>query len=525
MTTFALLSGMLFVPGQAASDVYGVPQRDIEIPINFEEGRRNEIRELLLYVSKNQGESWEIADRKMPNQTVFKYLALEDGVYWFSMMIIDKKGQKDPADINSTPPGMKVLIDTKLPVVNIKSAERTGDDVTVTWDVQEAHPNLSTMKLEYKGSDGKWYRSEIQPVIAGSARIPRGVQMGVTQVRLEVADLAKNRGEGIKDVVDGTPLVNPVVSKSDTSSGTGSNNSTTLSPVSNNSLVPALPSVNPSDTGVKTPTVIAESNNKVPPPTPDLKETKNEVPPPLAVVERTLPEAQPIAVSRFTIGFTSDQTGPSGVSKAQLWVTRDDGKTWKMWKEYDRADSEITADLDVKGNSQVEGIYGFKIVLVSGAGLSKGEPKGGDLPDMRVDLDLSAPEIQMYEPLPDPKEKDTLVLRWKAFDRNMSSNPITLEWSERKDGPWHPIAGTDSKEAETNSPKRLANVGSHTWKLPNGIPARVFLKISARDTAGNIADAITPSTVLVDMSRPEAKIQGIIGTGSTTQSTSAKREK
>src|SRR5262249_23153181 len=151
-----------------------INQREIQIPINFDAERRKSISQLLLFSTKSQSETWELAVRETPDKDFFSFKAPEDGFYWFAMMSIDKQGNKEPKDINAEPPGLKVLIDTKPPVVTIRSAEKNGEDVVVSWNIQEAYPDWKTLKLEYKAPDGRWYRSEAQGVAAGSARIARG---------------------------------------------------------------------------------------------------------------------------------------------------------------------------------------------------------------------------------------------------------------------------------------------------------------------------------------------------------------
>jgi hypothetical protein len=135
---------------------------------------------------------------------------------------------------------------------------------------------------------------------------------------------------------------------------------------------------------------------------------------------------------------------------------------------------------------------------------------------MRVDVDLTPPVVKIYEPLPDPTQKDTLILRWQAVDRNLANDPITLEWAELQEGPWYPIVGTDgSTPLGSSAPmtaKRLPNSGQYSWRLPSSFPThRVYLRVSARDLAGNLAEAHTPHPILVDMNKPVAKIHGIIG--------------
>ena len=39
--------------------------------------------------------------------------------------------------------------------------------------------------------------------------------------------------------------------------------------------------------------------------------------------------------------------------------------------------------------------------------------------------------LEIYNPMPDPNQRDVLTIRWEAVDRNMAQDPITLEWSDQ----------------------------------------------------------------------------------------------
>jgi hypothetical protein len=178
----------------------------------------------------------------------------------------------------------------------------------------------------------------------------------------------------------------------------------------------------------------------------------------------------------------------------------------------DKPESPLVIDLAKNSNAQVEGVYGFKIVLQSGAGLARETPKGGDAPDLRVDVDIAPPIVKIYEPVPDATQKDTMILRWQAVDRNLANDPITLEWSDGPKGPWIPIAAVDALGSSPSMAKRLANSGSYAWKLPSNFPThKVYLKVTARDTAGNIAEATTAQPILVDLNKPSAVKLNIVG--------------
>jgi hypothetical protein len=74
---------------------------------------------------------------------------------------------------------------------------------------------------------------------------------------------------------------------------------------------------------------------------------------------------------------------------------------------------------------------------------------------------------------------------------------VTLEWAELPTGQWH-VIGTD-----------LPNSGKHVWRLPSQMPSQVYLRLSVRDQAGNIAVAATQKPVLIDLTPPEFRVLGV----------------
>ncbi|MDY3554351.1 hypothetical protein R5W24_003471 [Gemmata sp. JC717] len=230
--------------------------------------------------------------------------------------------------------------------------------------------------------------------------------------------------------------------------------------------------------------------------------------------------AQVISYPRFDLGFDLESRGPSGLSRVDLWVTRDEGRNWRKWSQHDNKEAKggsVRVSLDAAENPQLEGNYGFRLVPVSGAGLSEREPAPGDAPDMRVVLDVTPPQIDLFPPQSDPNALDTLVIQWRATDKNFGDDPITLEWSDAATGPWKPVAGAAADlpvvratAMDAPAPKRLANTGQYSWRVPAGVPARVYLKATARDAAGNVKEVVTREPILVDLTKPRAKINGIV---------------
>jgi hypothetical protein len=224
-----------------------------------------------------------------------------------------------------------------------------------------------------------------------------------------------------------------------------------------------------------------------------------------------MPRLQIINTRKVTLDYEA-KLGPSGLGSVELYLTRDDGQKWERLSLDPASVSPIAGDATttltpVRRSLTVElpgeGRFGFFLVVKSGAGLGKPGPREGDAPQMLVEVDETAPEANLYAPEPDPKQHDSLILRWSASDPNLAAKPITLEWAERPTGPWNKIGGGDL----SNTPSQ------YTWKLTSDVPPKVYLRLLVRDTAGNVAKAETAQPILVDLYEPEAQFIGLSGSG------------
>jgi hypothetical protein len=57
----------------------------------------------------------------------------------------------------------------------------------------------------------------------------------------------------------------------------------------------------------------------------------------------------------------------------------------------------------------------------------------------------------------------------------------------------------------------LPNTGRYLWQVPANVPPAVFLKLTVKDQAGNIAVAQTQDALLVDLNIPEFQVIGLQG--------------
>jgi hypothetical protein len=221
----------------------------------------------------------------------------------------------------------------------------------------------------------------------------------------------------------------------------------------------------------------------------------------------------------FDLSYEVESRGPSGLSRIDLWVTRDDGRTWMKWSQHDPRSPTLRVNLHLPSNPQLEGSYGFRVVPISGAGLSEREPVSGDAPELRVMVDITPPQVEIYPPVSDPQQPQTLLLQWKAIDKHWGANPIRLEWSDKPNGPWQPVVAGEVGEVQAvagssgpvSSGRWLPNTGSYAWRVPAGLPPRVYLKVTARDAAGNTREVVTRDPILVDLVKPKARLNGIVG--------------
>ncbi|HKB06151.1 MAG TPA: hypothetical protein VKD90_28405 [Gemmataceae bacterium] len=513
------LLGMLCTPGQVPADTTTWNTPTMKIPIDYNPGKRAEIKELLLYVSSDLGQTWQQYAVAVPERdTQFTFNAPADGVYWFNMVVVSKAGVRSPADVFKAQPALKVLFDTKKPVVTVTGAQRVGDDVTVSWKVTERNPDWSKFKLEYATDGATWTPVPTRPEADGSAQF-KVAAAGNLSVRVALTDLAGHSAEAMSPVAGTTVATKPTVDPGIRTIGTGGTDLTVPPPIAPTGPAPGVAPPPERAKDILLPSEPRGMDTGLPPPpgtpgapTIGIGESRSD---PISVntaAPSYLPAPQVINVTTFKMAYEVEDRGASGVGKAEVWVTRDEGRNWIKWTTIDKPDSPLVIDLAKHGPKDVEGIYGFRVLLQSGAGLGREAPKPGDAPDLRVAVDITPPVVCVYEPYPDRTQKDTMVLRWTAVDPNLAADPITLEWSDSPRGPWMPIAAADAPVAGAGVARRLPNTGSFAWKVPANFPAhKVYLKVTARDKAGNVTEVTSTEPVLVDMNKPAAVKLNIVG--------------
>jgi len=549
---------LLLAASVGAPEPSHINQRGFLIPLRIDETRRADIRQVNLFVSTREDGGWQPAGTITPDKEGFPFNAPGDGVYYFKVQVEGNDGGREPPDINKAPVSQKIIVDTVRPQLQIVDAERQGESLVVRWDGREEYPDVNSLKLEYRTPDmpeGLWNPVAItNPALRGQASFKPG-NNGAVSLRMQIQDLAQNlsapatldlpaapgsisspggtrpfaqpatmvspgkaqptpdnnAGNGWSPT-QGAPPVQPVSSRNSpktllevpdsthSAPRTHADSIDDLPPHGGGTGLNAVPPLGGANTGTNQ--LVASSNNSQ-------AGNRTTEPSPARPARGTLPRLQIIKDRHVTLEYEA-KLGPSGLGSVELYLTRDDGQKWERLNLDPSSVSPIPGDAinpltPVRRSLTVElpgeGRFGFYLVVKSGAGLGKPGPREGDAPQMLVEVDETAPEANLYAPEPDPKQHDSLILRWSASDPNLAPKPITLEWAERPTGPWNKIGGGEM----ANTPSQ------YTWKLTSDVPPKVYLRLLVRDTAGNVAKAETAQPILVDLYEPEAQFIGLSG--------------
>jgi hypothetical protein len=540
-----LVAGLLLAAGGSPDDVTYLHHRALKIPLDIDASRRELINQLVLYSSTDQGRTWHQYAVAGPEQDAFKFYAPADGLYWFTVEVMDKKGNRSPPDIYQAPPSRKIFIDSQKPELRIVSAQRQDDEVEVAWETQEDHPDLSTLKLEYRTPDAPaavWYSAPLDPQMNGRTRFhPNGT--GPVSIRMRVEDLAKNLGTAEAEVPAAAAVTTAGLRSREPGGANvipaGANAPGALTFEKPRAPAKAETAGTAAPSGVEPPAKMTNEAPSISPPAPAArpfsKDPSMETGPKVlatsdhSATELTrgqtsdrgpqrgpLPPLQLVHSKDVTLEYKLEKVGPSGVGEVLLYLTQDDGLTWKLYAEDDKFEAKqpvsngrLQRSVPLPG----EGVFGIRLVVNSRAAVAakkagfstkliKLPPSPGDLPQMRIEVDTTPPVVELLEPKPDPERRDCWLLGWTAHDPNhstLASRPITLQWSaDNKDGTWQTI--------EANLP----NTGQYCWQVPSNLPDRVYLRVIARDAAGNSSAATTPEPVPVDPSQPEGVLLGVV---------------
>lgn len=194
---------------------------------------------------------------------------------------------------------------------------------------------------------------------------------------------------------------------------------------------------------------------------------------------------------KFSLDYEIESAGLAGVSDVELWGSRDRGLTWKRWG----SDPDRESPFDIETNN--DGAYGFRIVVVANNGLATPRPIENDLPDIFVVVDTLSPSIRFTgAAYGEGNQTGALVMRYECTDLNLTQRPITLSFGPSQTGPWSTIAAG------------LENEGAYVWPADPNLPRQIYLRIDALDLAGNLGSYVLDTPIDIQGLAPRARIRG-----------------
>ena len=72
--------------------------------------------------------------------------------------------------MRSQPPGLKVVVDTAVPVIQLRPAPRTGEKAGVEWRIMDDHAvELGSLRMEIRDKrEGRWQQLYPEAMLEGS---------------------------------------------------------------------------------------------------------------------------------------------------------------------------------------------------------------------------------------------------------------------------------------------------------------------------------------------------------------------
>ncbi|WP_010582051.1 hypothetical protein [Schlesneria paludicola] len=540
-----VMTGMAIVDTSAQAATLPKPTHTnktrFRIPFKFDAAalQRMNAREIQLHVSRDHGATWDIAQALTPEGGRFEYQSPSEGEYWFSVKTLDGRNHLHPPS-GSYETGLIVVVDQTPPAMFLSMQQSPNGVIQLNWRASDVNLDANTLKLEFRAPGSNDWEALRVPARSTGEHSWTVNQSGMVHVRGTIGDLAGNVGHGqAESQINASgdaperprPTRRPPIANS--TSPEESLSATRRPPaveIPINRHEPSEdhigPIINPQGglaryepstdrlvsrtrtdntperwTGGKSDSVQISNASLGSPATP--------ITPPPAIpsnpqpttarsteFERPIPAQRSNAPFRivpnchFQIAYKLDEVGPSGVGGVELFITEDNGRQW--WKYDDDPDQRSPFDVKVRH----DGLYGFAIRVRSGAGLSNDPPLPNEPPAIVIAVDQTPPSVELF-----PIQQghgvniNRLQIRWKITDDYPAEKPVALYYAANLNGPWEPISNW----------KEDVN-GSFEWTVGPGVPPQFYVRVAARDAAGNMSKAETPTPIVVDLMRPTARI-------------------
>ncbi len=490
--------------------------------------------EAQLFVATGKAANWQLYARQRPQAKSFQFKAPNDGDYWFTVRAVDRNGTPIP----NTPlkPELHVRVDTAAPKLELVTELGSSGEIRASWRAIDENLLPSSFQLLSRATpDAEWQMPlEIKNLTAQNGMFERSVswqpksKTGTIEIQAVVRDTAGN-STFISRQVDLSmprlpdPISQPVPPANDVVDRQHAPNvpppEAYDGPISWPATKASDKALDLANTRDKTPKrrPLADANRKFQ----DIASLSSDSSPitsdPAALagapqtstiaksVSRKIEPDQPIPggipegespymtrQKQFQLDYEVDTIGSSGVAQVELWGTADGGRSWSRWG----IDRDRRSPFPVQVNE--DGIFGFRIIVRNGAGLAGKPPESGDPAEMWVGVDTQAPNVRITSAIyGSGVQAGDLAIHWEANDPKLTREPINLYFSDQPKGPWTVIAAG------------LPNNKRYHWRVDHRLPRQIYLRIEARDEAGNVGTHQLTEPIANEGVPPRARIRGV----------------
>lgn len=524
-------------------------QPNFRIPFQFdaEEMTRIGAVEVQLHVSTDQGATWKLMQTVNPGAQKFQFNAPINGEYRFSVRTIDLQRRPHPAGAFES--GLIVVVDDLPPLLTLDATPIAGGQLQVQWQATDEHLDIDTLRVEYLDSQiAAWQPLPVNATAFGRTNWQPPAGQGQVMLRAFVSDRSGNQASadakaavtgpaetGRSTQPDGTlhrdvPDFREPVAQSNPYRRTATDTLPSIRPSSTDTRAPLplhaassgeagamRPATLPSAVPVQIPTLPNPNTPTGPVPTPALallgdgtssSATSTAIRPDLGI-QTTVPNGNDPAVSvdqrspllrvnshSFRLSYEIEDVGTSGVESVDIYITENGGRKWYHYQQDPDQQSpvEITVPAD--------GEYGFAVRVRNGVGLVADPPQSHnpnrerpfDVPEIRVIVDRTPPVAELL-PLQQQVTAagSQVLISWKVSDDSLASRPVSLSIGNSSTGPWESITGW------------IENSGMYAWPIKNPAPERLYVRLVARDQAGNTTEVVSSRPATIDLSRPRAR--------------------
>ncbi|MFN0053204.1 MAG: hypothetical protein ACKV0T_13555 [Planctomycetales bacterium] len=487
------------------------------IPFHYDsdELKRLGAKEIRLFVSRDRGATWQQNQAVAPEAGKFNFTAQADGEYWFIVRTLDARNRLHP-DPSDNDPGLQVIVDTAPPKLQLDLRQTAPGKVQLSWKATDDHLEPTQLRLEYvQPGTPDWTTLGVVPKASGTQEwaIPQG---GVVSVRGSISDLGKNsvqdqvtrrieagsqvvprpRNPEMRQPVAGSergPREADALTMSERFPGSGGAANRAPEQVASKARTESTSTLTmrrASDGRGAKGSLVSQHYEEFPTDGSDPSESASSPAPAADSPTSTTPAARRRVVNtrKFQIGYKLQDVDAQSIDAVELYITPDGGATWYRYGIDD--DKQSPAQIEVPR----EGTYGFSLGIRTPDGQSTDVPRNGDPPALEVVVDQTAPEVQL---LPPKQGRGThahkILVSWTYADEFPADQPVALFYAATPKGPWMRISDW------------IENTGRYVWVTSPGVPARFYLRIEARDQAGNEQASEPGKPFVMSADRPTAR--------------------